>query len=278
MESGSAAAVYEDVTLPALGLGAVALILVVLLPTFAILGYWSGRSNREKRIAAGKEVDLSASEASLGAIVGLLGLLLAFSFGGAVSLLESRKNDIITEANALGTAFLRTDFLAEPEASELRDAIYAYAQTRVVPRADGLSTTEDVQAFIQRSLEAQSRLWPLTVAATDAPLPPALATFVASSMNDVLDAHALRMRSLSAPVAELSQTIVVMAALAALFLLGDRSGIAGRPLTWRTFVFSALLFAVMLTVLDVQRATQGLIRVDQSALQATLRDMETRLR
>jgi len=54
--------------------------------------------------------------------------------------------------------------------------------------------------------------------------------------------------------------------------------IARRPLTWRIFVFSALLFAVMLTVLDVQRATQGLIRVDQSGLQAALLDMETRLR
>ncbi len=277
MEPGSAASVYEHVTLPAFGLGAVALILLVLLPTFAILGFWSGRSNREKRIAAGKEMDLRAGEASLGAIVGLLGLLLAFSFGGALSLLESRKTDVITEANALGTAFLRTDFLPEPEASDLREAIYAYTQTRIVPYGDVLSTSGDVQAFIQRSLEVQSRLWPLTVAATEEPLPPALATFVATSVNDVLDAHALRMRSLSAPVAELSQTIVVLAALAALFILGNRSGIAGRPLTWRTFVFSALLFAVMLTVLDVQRATQGLIRVDQSALQAALLDMEARL-
>jgi len=255
-----------------------ALILVVLLPTFAILGFWSGRANREKRIAAGREVDLRAGEASLGAIVGLLGLLLAFSFGGALSLLESRKTDIIIEANALGTAFLRTDFLPETEASELRDAIYAYAQTRVVAETNAISTSEDVQAFIDRSLKAQSRLWPLTVLATDAPLSPAIATFVAASVNDVLDAHALRMRSLSAPVAELSQTIVVIAALAALFLLGNRSGIAGRKLTWRTFVFSALLFAVMLTVLDVQRATQGLIRVDQSALRAAILDMETRLR
>src|SRR6056297_751081 len=131
MEPGSAASVYEHVTVPALGLGVVALILVVLLPTFAILGFWSGRSNREKRIAEGKEVDLRAGEASLGAIVGLLGLLLAFSFGGALSLLESRKTDVIIEANALGTAFLRTDFLPEPEASELREAIHAYTLTRI---------------------------------------------------------------------------------------------------------------------------------------------------
>jgi hypothetical protein len=278
MEPGSVAAVYDHVTLPALGLGAVALILAGLLPSFAILGFWSGRSNRRKRIAAGREVDLRAGEASLGAIVGLLGLLLAFSFGGALSLLEARKTDVIIEANALGTAFLRTDFLPEPEASELRNALHAYARTRIVPSGDVLSSSQDVRDFIERSLEAQARLWPLTVAATDEPLPPALATFVAASVNDVLDAHALRMRSLSAPVAELSQMIVLVAALAALFLLGNRSGIAGRPLTWRTFVFSALLFAVMLTVLDVQRATQGLIRVDQSALQATLLDMESRLR
>lgn len=277
MEPQTTAAVYQHISLPALGIGTTALALAILLPTFAILGYLSGVNVRKRRIAAGLEVDPRAGEASLGAIMGLLGLLLAFSFGSALSLLESRKADTIAEANALGTAFLRADYLPEPGRSALKAALFDYAQTRLVPRTAGIATQEQAQAFIAQSLEAQSRLWPLTLEATADPLPAPFATFVAGAINDVLDAHQIRMRSLSVPVVELSQTIVLITALAALFLLGNRSGIAARSLTWRTFMFSALLFAVMMTVLDVQRTSQGFIRLDQGALQATIRDMEVGL-
>jgi len=277
MELSKIPEVYERITLPLFGLGTIALILAVLLPTFAILGFITGRSNRNRKIASGEEVDLRAGEASLGAIMALLGLLLAFSFGSALSLLESRKSDIITEANALGTAFLRADFFPEPSRSELKAALQDYAQTRIIPESDGIFTVEDARAFIERSLAAQERLWPVTLAGTVEPLPPAIATFVAGSVNDVLDAHQVRMRSLSVPVSELSQVIVVVTALAALFLLGNRAGIAGRTLTWRTHIFAGLLILVMLTVLDVQRTSHGLIRVDQSALKATLASMEAEL-
>ncbi len=278
MASGTAATVYEHITLPALGMVTTSLLLVALLPGFAILGFLIGRAARNRRLAAGKDVELRAGEASLGAIMALLGLLLAFSFGSALSLLEARKADVITEANALGTAFLRTDYLPEPGRSELRRALYDYAQTRLVPEAAGVASRDEARAFIERSLMAQGRLWPLTIKATRDQSPPPIATFVAGAVNDVLDAHQLRMRSLSVPIAELSQIIILVTALAALFLLGNRSGIAGRPLTWRSFMFSALLCAVMMTVIDVQRAAQGFIRVDQSALRATILDMEAGLR
>lgn len=274
MEPFTLPEVYERITLPFLGLGTTALVLVVLLPAFAILGFLTGRRNRNRKIASGDEVDLRAGEASLGAIMALLGLLLAFSFGSALSLLESRKSDIITEANALGTAYLRAAYLPEPSRGELMSALHDYARTRIIPETGGIVSTEDARAFIERSLAAQERLWPLTVAATADPLPPAIATFVAGSVNDVLDAHQLRMRSISVPVSELSQVIVVVTALAALFLLGNRAGMAGRALTWRTYTFAGLLVLVMVTVLDVQRASQGFIRVDQSALKATLAAME----
>lgn len=274
MEPSTLSAVYERITLPSLELGTTALVLIVLLPGFAIFGFLMGRSNRARKLAAGEDVDLRAGEASLGAIMALLGLLLAFSFGNALSLLEARKLDVIAEANALGTAFLRADYLPEPARSEMKAALRDYAHTRLVPETGGIISAEDATAFIERSLAAQDRLWPLTVAATAEPLPPAIATFVAGAVNDVLDAHQMRMRSISVPVSELSQVIVVMTALAALFLLGNRAGIAGRSLTWRTYTFAALLILVMMTVLDVQRASQGLIRVDQSALKATLAGME----
>jgi hypothetical protein len=63
MEASTIPEVYERITLPFLGLGTTALVLAILLPTFAILGLMKGRSNRTRKIASGEEVDLRAGEA-----------------------------------------------------------------------------------------------------------------------------------------------------------------------------------------------------------------------
>jgi len=46
-----------------------------------------------------------------GAVFALLGLL-GFSYSGATSRLEARRNLIVQEANAIGTAYLRIDLAA----------------------------------------------------------------------------------------------------------------------------------------------------------------------
>lgn len=96
-------------------------------------------------------------------------------------------------------------------------------------------------------------------------------------MNDALDAHLVRMKTLSQPVSETTLLMIVMAALASLFLLGNRAGLMGRSLTWRTFVFSGFLFVVIMTILDTQRSNEGFARVDDTALRATIFDMEQAL-
>ena len=136
---------------------------------------------------------------------------------------------------------------------------------------------DGARAFIARSLDAQAKLWPITIRATADPVPPAVKTFVAGAINEVLDTHLIRMRNVSVPVTELTQWIVIAAALAALFVLGNRSGLAGRPITWRTFLFSAILFLIMITILDVQKSLQGFITVDQSPLIGTIQDMQRTL-
>lgn len=277
MDGTTAIAVYGDVTVPFFSIGTTALILFIVLPLAAFLGFAVGRAQRRRMTARGEEADLAGGDVTTGAVLALLGLLLAFSFGHSMSLAETRKSAIIVEANALGTAFLRADYVAEPSRSALQRAIYDYARTRVTPGDGQLSGRDALLAFLDRSLEAQGKLWPLTLEATADPLPPPMKGFVAGSVNAVLDAHNERLRTLKAPVAQISQLMVLSAAVAALYLLGNRSAMAGRMLSWRTFVFSGLLVVVMLTIIDVQRPGEGLARVDLTPLRAVIFDMENSL-
>lgn len=276
MESTTAVAVYGDITRPSFSIEVAALILVVVLPAVAWLGFAVGRAQRRRLVARNEEVNLTGGETTTGAILALLGLLLAFSFAHAMSLAETRKSTLIEEANALGTAFLRADYLPEPGRTELQQALYEYAQTRVLP-GGGTRSRDDMLGFLDRSLQVQARLWPITLEATADPFPPPMQAFVAGSVNAVIDSHNSRLRTLQAPVAEISQLMVAVAALIALYLLGNRAALAGRKLSWRTFVFSALLIVVMLTITDIQRPGEGIARLDQTVLYATIFDMEQAL-
>lgn len=277
MDATSAIAAYNSISLPILSLFETAIVLFIALPLAAVLGYLIGARTRRRLLERGKEIEMVLGETTLAAILGLLGLLLAFSFGHALSVSNTTKKTLIEEAAALGTAFARADILADPARTELQLALHAYAETRLFEELSNMSSVDEVQAIIGNSLEAQSKLWPLTLEVIADPLPPALKVFVASSINGVLDAHLLRTQTLSTPVSEVANAMLLCIALTALFLLGNRAGAQGRALTWRTFVFSGFLFVITSTISDIQRSEQGFVQMDKTALHATILEMKLAL-
>jgi hypothetical protein len=90
------------------------------------LSYWVG-----SRAAAPGGVDAGPLGTIQGAVLGLLGLLLGFSFAGAAGRFIERQDVIVSEANAIGTAYLRADLLDEPFRGELRTALRDYTASRV---------------------------------------------------------------------------------------------------------------------------------------------------
>jgi hypothetical protein len=277
MDTATSAALFTNITLPLMRLRWVILILAALLPLAVVVGHRIGLVARHRRKAAGEVDDAPGTDVAVGTILALLGLLLAFSFGNALSTSQATKSAITKEAAALGTAFLRADYLPEPGRTRLQVAILDYAKTRVVPESP-VNDIASVRAFLERSLTAQEKIWPLTLEATADPLPPPLQTFVASAVNDALDAHLYRMETLAIPVSEVAQTMMLVAALVSLFMIGNQVGQEGRALNWRSFVLATILWVVMVTILDTQRTNDGLIRVGTAPISATIFDMEQALK
>ena len=90
------------------------IILLLSLGLFAgmLVLYVAGHELRLRHLAAGSEREVSGAGIVEGAVFALLGLLLAFAFSGAASRFDDRRNQIVEEANAIGTAYLRLDVLA----------------------------------------------------------------------------------------------------------------------------------------------------------------------
>ena len=107
--------------LPVLLLGTILLVIVIGLT-------WAGMRIRMKaagraRAAAGRAEDVDEEEDANGAIVsavlGLLALLLGFTFALAVNRFETRRALVLEEANAIGTAYLQTQVLPQPHRERL---------------------------------------------------------------------------------------------------------------------------------------------------------------
>lgn len=249
-------------------------IIVVSLPFAVIAGFAFGTWRRRVVRRSGQEKDLFVGETTVGAFLALLGLLLAFTFGNALTHNFERKSAIANEAAALGTAFNYSDLLPDEKAIGLKKALLEYSRTRILPEATSLRSDQEVTKYLLQTLESQAKLWPMARSTFDPAIVIDVSTLIAASISDVLNAHVRRMSSLPAPVSFFATWATIGSAAVALFLLGNRAALQQRELSWRTFVFCAFLVAIILIILDTQRATEGYIRLDQGALYTTIIQME----
>lgn len=215
-------------------------------------------------------------DATLNAMLALLGLLLAFSFGFALSRADARKTTQVEEAAAIGTAFLRADLLAEPGRSALRAVIGSYARTRYTDENVGRSDAA-LDAYLAQTLKAQAKLWPTALAALGPDTPPPIAVTVTNGITEVLDAHTRRLAAGIDAVPAIAKIMVLLYAATALFLVGNRSALRGSRLSWRTFAFSSALSFVMVLVLDFERPREGFVRTDTTMIRMTIADLDAAL-
>lgn len=239
---------------------AVALGLLLLLGVGEEIGFRSGRR-------AASDTD-ARSGAQIGAIqaalLGLLGLLLAFSFGAAGSRFLDRQDLIVQEANAIGTAYLRADLLDEPSRSQLRDALKRYTAFRleVSRRLDsGIQVTD-----LAENDRLHTVMWG---AARDGVLArPAFAQVVLPPVNDVIDLHSTRLAAGRKKLPALVLGLLILSSALSVGVIGYGGGMAGR----RRMMLSAPLIFVIGTALwitiDLDRPRAGLLRLSDEPLKS----------
>ncbi len=200
--------------------------------------------------------------AILGATLGLLGLLLGFSFAGAAGRYIERQDLITAEANAISTAYLRADLLADPYAEDLRSALREYVADRLEVSAHlhiGIN-----QAALQRVAGFHERIW--NAASGGVQGNPSLATPVLNPVNDVLDLHASRMAAGRKHLPALVMGLLGLCAVLALGCIGYGCGLIGRRNLSMTVPLAILISAALWTTIDLDYARIGLIRVSDQAL------------
>jgi hypothetical protein len=100
----------------------------------------------------------------LSAALGLLALLIGFTFSLALSRYEMRTDLVLQEANAIGTTYLRAQLAPEPFRSQLQTLVRRYLDARLALAGAGEDTAAIARAEAQAD-QLQQQLWETTVAA-----------------------------------------------------------------------------------------------------------------
>src|SRR5579863_2073448 len=124
-------------------------------------------------------------------ILGVLGLLLGFTMSMAVTRFEVRKQLILEEANAIGTAHLRTQLLPAVEGKEIADLLRAYTDLRLAPEHGG-DIFEQISNARQESARLQAAFWRRAVDYGQKDPNPVRVGLLLQSLNEVIDLDGAR--------------------------------------------------------------------------------------
>lgn len=207
----------------------------------------------------GAGVGLGAIE---GAVFGLMGLLIAFTFSGAATRFDGRRQLVGEEANAIGTAYLRIDLLPAAAQPALREDFRNYVDARLAVfellRIDANRARQELAL----SGELQGKIWNEAVAACKDVPSPAVPTLVLSSLNEMIDITTTRTVAAETHPPKIIFYGLGLLVIATSLLAGY--GMAGaKKRSWMHMMAYALITASTLyVILDMEYPRIGLIRVD----------------
>lgn len=235
------------------------------------VGRGLGRRHMEKDPGGAK----AGSTAVEGAVFALLGLLVAFTFSGAASRFDARRQLIADETNDIGTAYLRLDLLQAESQPALRELFRQYLDSRLLTY-EKLPDAEAALAEFAHSVELQGRIWTQAIAATQASPDTRAAILLLPALNAMFDiATTRKMAALIHPPTVIFWLLFLLGLGCSLLAGYDMAEIRSPAWTHRV-AFAAITALTFYVILDLEYPRRGLIRVD--AADALLVDLRANMK
>jgi hypothetical protein len=240
----------------------IAILVIVLLSIecgYRLGKYRRGRHGQEKEAPVGTMV---------GATLGLLAFILAFTFGLAAARFDTRRQVLLDEANAIGTTYLRAGMLPE-RGEEVRRLLRDYVGVRLDAVRSG-----DVAEGIRQSKTIQQQVW--TEAETVAQKNPnsiVVGLFI-QSLNETIDLHAKRVQAgVRSRIPGAIWVGLFAVAVLSLTAMGYLEGLSGTRRSLAVVAVAVAFSVVIELIADLDRPQEGVLRVSQQALVDLQRSM-----
>jgi len=242
------------------------LLTVMLIVLSVEIGYRVA-VNRARKSEKEREAPI---DSMVGPTLGLLAFMLAFTFGMASSRYDARKQFVVDEANAIRTADLRAQLIAEPEQSAIRALLREYVEVRL----KAVLRPRDLAQAIHRSEQVHGMLWS-HIASRGTEIAPGDRAVLANAFLDIINIHTKRLNAVTQNrISGAVWVALYSLAVLAMGMLGYRAGLSGRRSGIAIVVLALAFSAVLQLITDLDRPQQGLVEVSQQ----TMRDLQGKLR
>lgn len=241
----------------------VAALIFLVLVAAGEVGYRLGR----RQLARQKNESAMVTHAHLNeiqtAVFAVLGLLLAFTFSMAVSRFDERKQALVVEANAIGTAYLRVQLLPPGQRAAATDLFRRYVDDRLATVRPNWYLDVGLE---QRTSALQQQLWTQgTNAATQDPRAVTTGMYV-QSLNDMFDAQNSRDAARLNQLPATAIFLLLIISMLSVGILGYRSGIGGGRSLIGAVLLALVISLVVWIVLDLDQPYQGFITISQQIM------------
>ena len=247
--------------LPLWGLFIVILLLVLLSVEcgYRLGKYRRAQHEQEKEAPVGTIV---------GATLGLLAFLLAFTFGLAASRFDTRRQLVLEEANAIGTTYLRAGMLLD-RGEQIRALLRDYVGARL----DGVHSG-NITEGIRRSEEIQQKMWAEAENVGQKNPNSIVVGLFIQSLNETIDLHAKRLQAgIRSRIPGAIWVGLFSVAVLSLAAMGYLEGLTGTRRSLAVFAVAIAFSVVIELIADLDRPQEGILRVSQQALLDVQRSM-----
>lgn len=199
-------------------------------------------------------------------VLGLLALAVAFTFNVAQNRFDQRRLALMSEINAVGTAYLRAGLLTPAVAADARRLLREYVDVTIA-----LDDGADLQRGIVRRTAIQTALWAdATIAGRDEGAMP-VSLFI-QSVNELINLHNARVAlSVRSRIPSSIWIVVYAVAVMSMLLMGYHAGLIGSRRSPAVSALALAFSAMILAIADLDRPHQGLLQTDYQGLE-DLRD------
>ena len=242
--------------------GGIALTILALTAIAMEAGFRAGRRAAPRTSDSAKS-QIQTMQASL---LGVLALMLGFTFSIALERFNSRSEALVQEANAIGTAYLRSALLPDGPRTEAGAVFAAYADTRATTVTLTWQRRAERDPLNAEAQRLQGRLWAQATEAARVSSSPAITGLYLQSLNEMFDAHENVMAQVNRHVPLLVLLLLFGAFVISGGLIGYTAGLGNDRPPGATLVMVALVVMLMFMIMDLDRPRRGIIQVSPQPL------------
>ena len=229
------------------------LVLLILLST------WSGVAFVRSRKESIESAEFGHLNTVVGAMLGLLAFILAFSFNFTTSRFDARKAYLLQEINAIETTWLRAGLISEPQSSEVKDLLLEYVALRV----ETAKHPEKIEEVVGQSIVIQQKIWfQVTELSKNERRNDAFNALFVEAVNEMFDHQTKRLTvTLSYRIPTLIWVALFFLIMISMFAVGYLFG-KKKERNWYIILALSMAFSIVVLIIIDLDSTSGIIQIN----------------